>query len=224
MTAGHGVAHSEVSTAGTTTLHGVQLWVALPDASRDLPRGFEHHVPERVDVDGAQVRVLLGELAGERSPVATHTPLLGAEVVLPPDGRLELDVDPEHEHGLLVDTGVVALEGVELKRADLGYTAPGAHRLRLVNLTPEPARTVLLGGTPFTEQIIMWWNFVGRTHEEIASYRADWESHSDRFGEVGGYTGTTPRLPAPPMPATRLKPRLNPRFEPPGAGDRSAWG
>ena len=65
MTGGYGVAHSEVSTADATTLHGVQLWVALPDHARQMRPDFTHHVPVPVDLDGAMARVLLGALAGQ---------------------------------------------------------------------------------------------------------------------------------------------------------------
>lgn len=220
MTAGHGVAHSEVSTPETTTLHGVQLWLALPDSARDLPRGFAHHAPEPVVLAGATVRVLLGSLAGDTSPVPTHTPLLGAEVLLDPGAEVVLDVDPAFEHGLLVDLGPVLLGDTELKPAELGYVAPGPSRLTLVNTSGEPARVMLLGGEPFTERIVMWWNFVGRTHEEIVEYREAWEAGSERFGRVEGYVGPVDRIPAPPMPNVRIKPRVSP----PGPGDPSAWG
>ena len=152
MTGGYGMAHSEVSTPGTTTLHGVQLWVALPDHARHRPRGFTHHVPPPVHLDGATARVLLGTLAGHTSPVATHTPLLGAELVLDPRGELALDVAPDFEHGVLVDVGPVLLDGTELARAEMGYLPPGADRLTLANPGDRPARVLLLGGAPFTSQ------------------------------------------------------------------------
>jgi redox-sensitive bicupin YhaK (pirin superfamily) len=220
MTGGSGVAHSEVSTPDTGTLHGVQLWTALPDAARHLPRSFVHHVPEVVALDGATVRVLLGTLAGSTSPVPTHTPLLGAEVVLDPGTELVLDVAPGFEHGVLVDRGPVVLDGVELGRAELGYTAPGRRQLALTNPGEQAARVMLLGGEPFREPVVMWWNFIGRTHEEIAGYRSDWESGSARFGQVEGYGGQVQRLPAPPLPTARLKARM----APPAPEDPSAWG
>lgn len=220
MTGGSGVAHSEVSTAGCRTLHGVQLWTALPDAARHTPRDFVHHVPEVLELPGATARVLLGSLAGASSPVPTHSPLLGAELVIEPRAVLELDVDRAHEHGVLVDQGPVLLGDEELKPAELGYRAPGAQELRLTNPTDRPARVMVLGGEPFPEPIVMWWNFIGRTHEEIAGYRAEWEAGSERFGSVRGYTGDVQRLPAPALPTVRLRARVNP----PGAGDPSAWG
>jgi redox-sensitive bicupin YhaK (pirin superfamily) len=210
MTGGHGICHSEVSTADTRTLHGVQLWVALPGAHRDAPRELRHHVPAPVDLGPGTVRVFLGELAGARSPVSTFTPLLGAELTLEPGARLPLPVDPGFEHGVLVDTGTVAVAGTTLGRASLGYLGPGAAELTLVNPAGEPARVILLGGPPFGEQIVMWWNFVARSHEEVVGFRADWEAGSDRFGAVDGYEGVPDRLPAPVLPNARLRPRANP--------------
>jgi redox-sensitive bicupin YhaK (pirin superfamily) len=209
MTAGHGVAHSEVSTAGTTSLHGVQLWVALPDGSRDVPRSFEHHVPEPRGVAGGSLRVFLGSLAGVVSPVRTYTPLVGAEVVLEPGGRLELEVDPAYEHGLLVDTGSIALEATVLVRGELGYTGVGARRLVLEDLDGTGSRALLIGGAPFDEEIVMWWNFVARTHDEIVEMREQWNARTERFGEVAGYAGTPSWLPAPDLPHVVLRPRVN---------------
>ncbi|USQ86343.1 pirin family protein [Streptomyces phaeoluteigriseus] len=208
MTGGHGIAHSEVSTPATTVLHGVQLWVALPDEHRSAERDFQHHVPEPVRVDGAEIRVFLGTLAGTVSPVRTFTPLLGAEIVLEPGASVDLTVDTAFEHGLLVDSGDVRLAGTVLRPTELGYVAPGTGALTLVNESEGPARTVLLGGPPFEEEIIMWWNFIGRSHEDIVRARADWESSSDRFGHVEAYPGN--RLPAPALPNAVLTPRRNP--------------
>jgi redox-sensitive bicupin YhaK (pirin superfamily) len=210
MTAGSGICHSEVSTATTSVLHGVQLWIALPDRWRDVPRGFEHHVPPVVDVGGAQVRVFLGSLAGQTSPVATFSPLLGAEVVLEAQTRLTLSVETAFEHGVLVDVGRVHVLDTELAATELGYLAPGAQSLTLSNTGDSPARVLLLGGTPFDDEIVMWWNFVGRSHEEIAAFRDDWEGFTSRFGSVEGFEGPIMRLPAPELPHVRMRPRRHP--------------
>jgi redox-sensitive bicupin YhaK (pirin superfamily) len=207
MTGGHGICHSEVSATRTRTLHGVQLWVALPDADRDAARDFQHYAPPVIDLDGATMRVFLGELAGARSPVRTFTPLLGAELTLAPRARLTLDVDPGFEHGVLLDTGTVTRTGTELAAAQLGYAGPGPTRLALVNPGDSPARMILLGGPPFGEQIVMWWNFVARSHEEIVAFRDAWQTESEQFGRVFGYQGTPRRLPAPALPNLRLRPR-----------------
>jgi hypothetical protein len=213
MTAGHGIAHSEVSAPGTEILHGVQLWVALPDAHRNGARDFEHYAPPTADLGGgATARVFLGALAGQESPVKTYSPLLGAELVLAPRARLWLPVEPRFEHGVLVDAGPAALSGTRLERASLGYLPPGADTLKLVNLSDAPARVLLLGGEPFEEDILMWWNFVGRTHEEILAFREAWETESAQFGQVDGYAGTPARLPAPKVPTVRLKARTRVRL------------
>ncbi|MFJ1753502.1 pirin family protein [Kitasatospora sp. NPDC088134] len=207
MTAGRGIAHSETSTPETTVLHGVQLWIALPDAHRHTGRAFHHHVPRPVPLPGGgEARVFLGTLAGETSPVPTFSPLLGAEIHLPAGATTTLDLDPAFEHGLLVDAGEIRFAGTPLRPDELGHLPTGHPTATLTNTSAEPARLVLLGGTPFGEEIVMWWNFVARTGEEIVQARLDWEK-GDRFGEVTGYPGD--RLPAPELPNATLKARGN---------------
>ncbi|AXE89651.1 Quercetin 2,3-dioxygenase [Streptomyces sp. Go-475] len=208
MTGGYGISHSEVSTPRTTILHGVQLWVALPDQHRYAERDFHHYVPDPVRITGAEIRVFLGSFAGSVSPVPTFTPLLGAETLLAPRATVTLAVDPAFEHGLLVDRGRVRVSDTPLHPAELGYTDAGNDTLTLTNESDHTARTVLLGGTPFGEQIVMWWNFVGRSHQEIVRAREDWQNASERFGAVGGYDGD--RLPAPALPNAVIAPRGNP--------------
>ncbi|WP_332111363.1 pirin family protein [Streptomyces gossypiisoli] len=208
MTGGYGISHSEVSTARTTILHGVQLWVALPDQHRYAERDFQHYVPDLVRITGAEIRVFLGSLAGAVSPVPTFTPLLGAEILLDPRATVTLAVDPAFEHGLLVDRGPVRVANALLRPAELGYVDTGNHTLTLTNESDNTARTVRLGGTPFGEQIVMWWNFIGRSHQEIVRARDDWQNASDRFGAVNGYDGD--RLPAPALPNAVIAPRGNP--------------
>ncbi|KUH85676.1 MULTISPECIES: pirin family protein [unclassified Mycobacterium] len=214
MTAGAGIAHSEVSVSSTrsaaTLLHGVQLWVALPDEARDTARDFAHFVPTPHTLGGATLRVFLGELAGQHSPVHTFTPLLGAQVDLDPGANLTLAVNPDFEHGVLLDHGAISVAGAALNVADLAFQGAGNDRLSVANAGSGPARFLLLGGPPFPEELVMWWNFVGRNHDDIATYRRQWEAGDDRFGAVHGYRGTVARLPAPPLPNVTLRPRPNP--------------
>lgn len=220
MTAGAGICHSEVSTADTTALHGVQLWLALPERSRhQAAREFEHYAPEVVSVDGAELLVFLGQLWGSTSPVRTHSPLLGAEIRLDPGASIDLPIDETFEHGVLVDSGDIAVENVGLPVGALGYTGVGLRQMRISNHADTTARVILLGGEPFAEEIVMWWNFVGRTHEEISRYRREWQEVGDRFGEVDGYVGKggpgvnaegLGRLPAPRLPEVVIKARKNP--------------
>ena len=204
MTAGRGISHSEVSTPDTTALHGAQLWVALPDATRDADPGFEHYAPELVTGPGWEARVFLGSLLGDTSPVTTHTPLLGAELLIEAGASVTLDVDPTFEHGVLVDSGVLSVAGHETKPAELAYVPVGRERIELV-AHAEPARVLVLGGPPFGESIVMWWNFVGRSHEEIVAFREEWQGQIDgellRDGRFGiPVDDPTPPIPAPPLP------------------------
>jgi redox-sensitive bicupin YhaK (pirin superfamily) len=211
MTGGHGIAHSEVSTPGTTILHGAQLWVALPDAYRHAPKDFQHHEPTPTRVDGGTLSVFLGSLAGQTSPVETFTPLLGAEVTVDAGASLELSLDTAYEHGVLADSDGITVNGTATPRAAMAYLPTDTARLSLANTTDEPARLLLLGGPPFDEEIVMWWNFVGRSHDDIVEAREEWMAHSARFGEVKGYAGDVQHLPAPAIPAVRIRPRGNAR-------------
>ena len=210
MTAGAGICHSEVSVLtgrDSSVLHGAQLWVALPESDRDTDRGFARYAPRPHAVGGVTARVFLGELDGDRSPVHTFTPLLGAQLDLERGAEVTLDVDADFEHGVLLDRGLVEACGSVLAVADLAYQGPGHHRLHLGNRGDGPARVLLLGGTPFGEELVMWWNFVGRSHDEIVDYRRQWQEHAAR---VEGYRGGLARLPAPPLPHATLRPRPNP--------------
>src|SRR5207244_4183936 len=161
---GAGIAHAEVATASTTVIHGAQLWVALPDADRHTDRRFDHYVPVPRRIPGGTVRVFLGELMDNRSPVPTFTPLLGAQLDIEPGATVSLELNPTFEHGVLLDQGSIDVDGTQLGSGDLAVHPMGSRRLTLTNRGGESARTLLLGGEPFSEQIIMWWNFVGRSH------------------------------------------------------------
>jgi quercetin 2,3-dioxygenase len=208
MTAGAGICHSEVSRPDTSVLHGAQLWVALPDAHRDTGRDFAHYVPDVHVHDGARLRVFLGELAGVAAPVHTFTPLLGVQVDLPPHSTVRLPVERGFEHGVLVDGGDIAADGTPLSRGDLWYQSHGRDTLMLANKSDAEGRVLVLGGPPFPEPLVMWWNFVGRSHADILEYRRLWESGDERFGAVPGYPGA--RLAAPPLPGGTLRARRNP--------------
>ena len=209
MTGGLGIAHSEVSTPGTTVLHGAQLWVALPDAHRGAPKAFQHHEPTPTRVNGGTLSVFLGTLAGQTSPVDTFTPLLGAEVTVDARASVELSLDTTYEHGVLADSEGLTVNGTATPRSAMAYLPTHTPTLSLTNTTDAPARALLLGGPPFDEEIVMWWNFVGRSHDDIVAAREEWMAHSARFGEVEGSAGDVQHLPAPPIPAVRIRPRGN---------------
>ncbi|WP_296140638.1 pirin family protein [uncultured Tessaracoccus sp.] len=207
MTSGHGIAHSEVSTPETDVLHGVQLWIALPERFRDTARAFQHHAPEERCGEGFTALVFVGELRGvDTSPIVTHTPLLGAELRIDAETTVELDVDPGFEHALIVDAGEATLEGQRLERGELGHVDVGPETLHIA-AGATPVRAILLGGAPFDDEIVMWWNFIGPDHEYVVAAREEYEAGSERFGTVEGYEGEIQRLPAPPLPPVRLRAR-----------------
>jgi quercetin 2,3-dioxygenase len=210
MTAGAGICHSEVSTPSTAIVEGFQLWVALPDSDRNTARAFEHYVPEPISRPGVAIRVFIGELAGVsggRSPVHTFTPLLGAQIDLVSGAAVVLDLDPAFEHGVLAGDGSVAVDGIVLSPGALAYHGCGRSSVTVTNAGAGITRILLLGGMPFTEELVMWWNFVGRSHQDIVTYRELWQRHDERFGAVDGYHGAGSRLPAPPLPNVTLRPR-----------------
>jgi hypothetical protein len=203
MTAGRGIQHSEVSTGATTVLHGAQLWVALPSSDRSVAPFFEHYEPEPCAFDGATVRVFLGTLLGSTSTATAFSPIVGAQIDLPARVSIALPIDPQFEHGVLLDTGSVTVDDEALPLSHLAFREAGQPELRLL-AGPDGARLLLIGGAPFGESIVMWWNFIGRTHDEIVAYREAWQGGVG-FGEIPEYPGRS--LPAPPLPAVRLKPR-----------------
>ncbi|MEU5878893.1 pirin family protein [Spirillospora sp. NPDC047279] len=205
MTAGHGIAHSEESPAAhSPLLHGAQLWVALPDGARATAPAWEFHGDLPVLEDGGtRTTVFMGEMAGARSAGTTFSPLVGADVTLAAGGGTRLPLEPDFEYAALTTLGAVNVDGVDLAPGSLLYLGCGRSELQVS--AASPGHLLLLGGEPFDEQIVMWWNFVARSGEEIGAARADWTNADARFGEVHGYAGD--RLPAPPFPSTRLKPR-----------------
>jgi len=211
MTAGAGIQHSEVSTTTAETLHGAQLWIALPDAHRHVAPFFETFVPEPFVAGDATLRVFVGSLMGHSSTVSSFTKLVGAQIDLPASGRVAIPIDPSYEYGLVVDSGEPRLQGEPVPETHLGVVEPGASTL-LIEAGDVPLRGLLIGGEPLDEQIVMWWNFVGRSHEEVVAFRTQWQAEviddtdrAGRFGHVDGYDGAA--LPAPELPNVRLRPR-----------------
>ncbi|WP_036224522.1 pirin family protein [Marmoricola sp. URHB0036] len=205
MTAGRGISHSEYSTPGTTTLHGAQLWLALPDGDRQVDPSFEHFAPTPVSGEGWEARVFIGSLLGSESPVTTYTPLLGAELTLASGTTLTVPVDASYELGVLVDTGSVRVEGKPLAAHELGFVEPGSDSIELS--ADGDVRLLLLGGPPFGEKIVMWWNFIGREHDEVVGYRAQWEALlADDDHTRFGLPADDPLEPlhAPPLPNARM--------------------
>ncbi|WP_329570468.1 pirin family protein [Kitasatospora sp. NBC_01266] len=204
MTAGHAISHSEESPREhARLLHGAQLWVALPDSHRHTAPTFEHHaqLPE-ITAPGLHGTVILGSVDGATSPGATYTPLAGVDLTLSEGSSSRLPLEPHFEYAALAISGSVDVDGVRLEPGAILYLGCGRRELPLLARTD--SSLLLLGGEPFEERILMWWNFIGRSSEEIVQARSDW-MEGTRFGEVHGYDGE--RLAAPTLPPVPLKPR-----------------
>src|SRR5215831_6343188 len=187
MTSGWGIAHSEETPKGNSgRLSGVQLWVALPDQQRSIAPLFDYYASLPVlDFSTGTAIVIAGELGGIRSPARTFSPIIGAEISLREGQTTTLPLNAGFEHAIFVLSGDVAADGRQLEGDTLHYLGVGRDELHIKG---RDACILLIGGEPFPEPIVMWWNFVGRTREEIASARNDWASHQ-RFGEVKNYQG-----------------------------------
>ncbi|MFF8835241.1 pirin family protein [Streptomyces sp. NPDC015130] len=204
MTSGRAISHSEESPRPhARLLHGAQLWVALPDAHRHVEPHFQHHADlPVVTAPGLTATVVLGALDGAVSPGTTYSPLVGADLALAAGTETNLPLDPDFEYAVLSMSGEADVDGVPVLPGSMLYLGCGRTELPLRAVSD--AGLMLLGGEPFEEEIVMWWNFVGRTDDEIRQAREDWMT-TGRFGDVKGYDGD--RLDAPELPATQLKAR-----------------
>jgi quercetin 2,3-dioxygenase len=191
MTSGGGLSHSEEATGHYRgTLEGIQLWVALPEATRHGPGAFEHHAElPRTDLDGAVATVLLGDFDELRSPARHDSPLVGVDLQV--HGDTTVPLRPDWEYALVVLEGALGIGEQRLDPGKLGYLGQGRDELRLE--VRDRTQALLLGGEPFAEPIVMWWNFVARTREEIDAAYGSWHRQDDRFGRLDS---PLPRIPA----------------------------
>jgi redox-sensitive bicupin YhaK (pirin superfamily) len=197
MTAGRGIAHAEEGTGHPGPVHLAQLWVAQPSTTRDGPPAFAHHADlPRLDLGSGTATVLVGSLGPAVSPARCDTELVGVDLELRP-GVVEVGLDPRFEHVLVVTAGRVETAGRAVVPGQLAYLGTGRDQLALS--APEPARLLLLGGLAFPEPLLMWWNLVARTRDEIEAAYADWTADSDRFGPVAS---SLPRVTTAPPPWT----------------------
>jgi len=195
MTAGNGISHSEESTSNGV-LHGLQLWIALPDSKRHIEPDFKHYpeVPVLTH-QHVSIQVMAGEFLNVTAPTAVYSPLTGLELKSLKNAVTTLPLNPRFEYGILPLTAEIKVEKEVINTDSLLYLGCGHSELSLQ--IPEGERVLIIGGEPFNEEILIWWNFVARTKEEIRAATEAWNNHS-HFGEVVGYPGE--RYCAPPMP------------------------
>lgn len=200
MTAGRGVSHSEERT-GTTggELRGVQLWIAQPEPTRNGPPAFEHHPTLPGGVMGsAEVTVLVGSMAALMSPATRDTDVLGADIRMAP-GETALPLRRGWEHSLVVLDGGVTVDGHFVALGEMAYM--GTERDECALSAREPSRCLLLGGPPFPESLLMWWNYVARSRDEISEAHRDWAEGSERFGRVDSRLARIEIAPPPWIPS-----------------------
>lgn len=193
MTAGSGIAHSERTDParrdGTEVLHGIQTWVALPQASEEAAPAFVHHpaatLPE-MDDKGVHLRVIAGTAYGRESPVAVFQPTLYVAATLQAGATLKLD-DTHEERCLYVAEGMVELGGHAFAEGDMIVLKP---RAEAVVTATAAARLMLAGGAPLDGARHIWWNFVSSSPERIEQAKRDWRE--GRFARVPGETEFIP--------------------------------
>lgn len=202
MTAGRGIAHSEESPYGKAgRFQLAQLWIALPKAEANREPAFEHYPSlPIVERGGFRVTVLAGTFCGERSPARVYTPLVGADLASAGGARARFELDPSFEYAAMTLEGEPSIAGEPLAPGTLAYFGTGGVSLEVT--AAAPSRLLLIGGLPFGEDLLLWWNFVARTPEEIAEATRDW-NEGRRFGTVEG--ARAPLLVAPEL--SSLRPR-----------------
>lgn len=215
MTAGRGISHSEISLAegAPENLHAVQLWVALPKEAVDVAPEFEHqgNLPkfEVVTNQGgkAHVTVLAGELAGVTAPTKTFSPIMGAELRISKGESVNLKLNLEFEYGFMPAQGSITIGEENAETSCVIFLAPGEEQVTIK--ANEDVILLMLGGTPFGEKILMWWNFIGRINEDIVQARKDWNQRQElkngRFTDFNDNVG--PWIPAPDLPNVALHAR-----------------
>ena len=197
MTAGRGISHSEESLPDERRLHAAQLWIALPSGVSDCDPAFDHY-PDlpRWNASGCAFTLLAGTYGIHVAPARLHSRLVGMDVCSALGGAVDLSLNPGFEYGILPLEGAIRIGAERFASDEFAYLGDGAGTVRL-ELTAG-SRILLLGGAPFGEQILVWWNFVGFSKEDIASAQRDWEADGPRFGRVAGHAGR--RLAAPALP------------------------
>jgi len=195
MTAGKGISHAEESLPNGI-LHGVQLWIALPDSVRNMEPHFIHydHIPS-LKLDNLHINILAGELLNIISPVKIYSPLVGLELHAMEDTTTNLPLNPNFEYGILPLIGTIDIAHETVDINTLLYLPCGKSSMPI--RVKKDSRILIIGGEPFKEDILIWWNFVARTKAEMIEAVNAWNNHT-AFGEVKGYQGeelSPPSLP-----------------------------
>lgn len=198
MTAGHGIVHAEqADRVRSETLHGIQLWLAQPDSTRDGASAFAHHddLP-RVEQGPALGTVFLGEFAGVEASVSIETAGVGVDLQHRA-GTSRWPLRADFEYAVYCADGSALVDSTPVGEGEMVAWSPGATQMQIT--TSDSARLVILGGLPWNEPLFMWWNFVARSAAEVSLAIDAWSAwgEHERFGT---FSSSLPAIPAPPLP------------------------
>jgi len=193
MTAGHGIVHSERSPdqeRGTARgLHGIQTWIALPQADEGTEPAFVHHPKATLPVlhwPDVELRLIAGTGWGERSPVKTFSPMFYGAVTA--RGAAQFEIPAEHEErAIYVIDGEVTAGGSPVTQHTVAVFEPGT---AVAIACPGPARLMVFGGAPLDGDRLIHWNFVASSRELIDEARTRWREQ--RFPRVPNETEFIP--------------------------------
>jgi redox-sensitive bicupin YhaK (pirin superfamily) len=176
MTAGRGIVHSERTDARlrdqSNNLHGLQIWLALPEGREDARPAFDHYPEGSLPVvrcGDAKFTLIAGDALGERSPVKVFSPLFYMETELQSGQSFSLPEEHE-ERAIYVARGSV----------QAGAARVGQHQMAVFQArgTPavvalEPGRIAVFGGAPLGHRHV-WWNFVASDMSRIREAAERW--------------------------------------------------
>ena len=197
MTAGGGILHIETPPADLVesggTFHGVQLWVNLPRADKMIPPAYQNLEGEDVtllasDDGGALVRVIAGEVAGNKGPGSTHTPITFLHATVAPGAQLSMPWDAEYNAlvYVLAGHGRAGTEGRPVHTGQTVVFGRGDHLTVTADDTQESRygalEVLVLGGRPIREPVAQYGPFVMTSREELVQAVEDFQS--GRFGQI----------------------------------------
>ena len=218
MTAGRGISHSEYQTADTQTMHGVQLWTVLPAHERGREPSFTgvDELPSFDIEPGVHAEVFGGRYLGHTADAPYFTDLVGVGIRIPAGRTVSLPLEASFKHGLLaLNDGVTVApsaagdERVPVQPGGIAYYPTGTEAVEVT--ATEEAWVVLIGGVPFEEEVVMFWNFIGTDHDEVQRHRDRWmqeraqEVDRTQFGSV--VDDENQPLASPRLPEVELLPR-----------------
>jgi redox-sensitive bicupin YhaK (pirin superfamily) len=187
MTAGRGIVHSERTPqelrGAPMSVSGLQTWLALPDDKEEVDPVFENtaamRLPE-IDAEGVSGRVVIGAFSGLRSPVATASDTLYADLSLAPGASVKIPADAE-ERAIYTLQGEVSITGDRFPAERLLVFRPGDE---IVVSSEGGAHFMLFGGASLGSKRYIWWNFVSSSKERIEQAKEEWKT--GRFDIVPG--------------------------------------